>query len=218
MLNKIVDALNQRKDLAGWTVRHLTSRGTQVYAVPNQTEAHRAVGIEQYKIDVLRRTSDAEGREAVGSGNATLLPGGDIESAIKKAELTAGLVANPVHTIPAPAPLPDVPLVDGDLHKDTATVTKTVMEQIQASSSRNPEVHLTGAECFGEIHTTHLVNSGGIDAQQESTEINIEFVLHSQRGDDHMEAFAEMRRRRVADLHVEEEIEKSSFYKKAHRK
>ena len=208
MLNKIVDALNKRSDLAGWTVCHLIRRGTQVYAVPDQTEAQRAVGIEQYQIDVLRRTSAADGKEAVGSGNATLLPGGDIESAIEKAELTAGLVANPVHTIPAPAPLPDVPLVDSDLHKNAAMVTKTVMERIQTSASRNPDVYLTAAECFGEIHTTHLVNSRGIDAEQESTQINIEFVLHSQRGDDHRESFAEMRRRRVADLHIEEEIEK----------
>ena len=36
MLNKIVDALNERSDLAGWTVRHLISRGTQVYAIPNK--------------------------------------------------------------------------------------------------------------------------------------------------------------------------------------
>ena len=208
MLNKIIDALNKRSDFAGWTVRHVTSRGTQVYAVPDKTEAQRAVGIEQYQIDVLRRTSDPDGKEAVGSGNATLLPGGDIESAIENAELTAGLVANPVHTIPAPAPLPDVPLVDSDLQKDAATVTKTVMERIQESASRTPEVYLTAAECFGEIHTTHLVNSRGIDAEEESTEINIEFVLHSQRGDEHMETFTEMGRRRVADLYLEEEIEK----------
>ncbi len=104
MLDKIVDALNKRSDLAGWTVRHLISRGTQVYAVPKQTEAQRAVGIEQYKIDVLRRTTGADGNEAVGSGNTTILPGGDIESAIENAVLTAGLVANPVHTIPCSSP------------------------------------------------------------------------------------------------------------------
>lgn len=208
MLNQIIDALNKRSDLAGWTVRHLNTRGSQVYAVPNQTEAQRDVGIEQYKIDVLRRTSDREGNEAIGSGNATLLPGADIHAAIEKAVLTAGLVANPVHTIPGPASLPDVPLVDTDLQNDPARVTKTLMEQIQSSASRNTDVRLTAAECFSEIHTTHLVNSRGIDAEQEATEIHIEFVLHSQRGDEHTESFAEIGRRRVADLHIEEEIER----------
>jgi predicted Zn-dependent protease len=207
MLDKIVEALNRRSELAGWTVRHLISQGMQVYAVPKQTEAQRAVGIEQYKLDVLRRTTGPDGVEAVGSGNATLLPGGDIESTIEKAVLTSGLVANPVHTIPGPAPLPAVPLVDADLQKDASSVTKKVMEQIQACALQNPGVYLTGAECFGEIHTTHLVNSRGIDAEQEATQVNIEFVLHAKRDDQDVETFVEMRRRRVADLGIEEEME-----------
>lgn len=207
MLNKIMDALHQRSDLAGWTVRHLITRGTQVYAVPNQTEARRKAGIEQYKIDVLLPTSGADGSEAVGSGNASLLPGGDIQAAIEKAVLTASLVANPVHTVPAPAPFPDIPLVDVDLQNDAAAVANAVMERIQAAASRNPNVHLTAAECFGEIQTTRLVNSRGIDAEQEDTRINIEFVLHSQRADREVETFMEMQRRRVADLNVETELE-----------
>jgi predicted Zn-dependent protease len=208
ILNKIIDALNKRSDLGGWTVRHQLVRGSQVYAVPNQTEALREVGIEQYRIDVLRHTSTAEGKEGVGSGNATLLPGGDIESAIERAVLTAGLVANPVHTIPAPAPLPDVPLVDAELQRDPSSVTKALMEQIQAAAATHRDVQLTAAECFGEIHTTHLVNSRELDAEQEATQVNIEFVLHSRRVDTDVESFAEMRRRRVADLEIEHEMER----------
>jgi predicted Zn-dependent protease len=207
MLHNIVDALNKRSDLAGWTVRHVNSQGVQVYAVPNQTEAQRVVGIEQYRIDMLRQTSAPDGTAAVGSGNATLLPGGDIEAAIEKAVLTAGLVANPVHSLPAPAALPDVPLVDADLYEDASSTAKAVMERIQTAASRNPEVQLTAAEYFGEIRTTHLVNSRGIDAEQEATQVNIEFVLRSQRGDRDVESFTEMRRRRVADLQIEGEIE-----------
>jgi predicted Zn-dependent protease len=207
MLNKITETLNTRSDLAGWTVRHLITRGTQVYAVPRQTEAQRAAGVEQYKIDVLLPTKGPDGGEAVGTGNVSLLPGGDIESAIEKAILTARLVANPVHSIPAPAPIPDVPLVDVDLYRDAQTITRGVMERIQASTSEHPDVQLTGAECFGEIHTTHLINSRGIDAEQEETRINIEFVLKSQRGDRDVETFTEIRRRRVGDLEIEAEIE-----------
>lgn len=207
MLKKITGALNKRSDLAGWTVRHLITRGTQVYAVPKETEAQRDVSIEQYKIDILRQTSDREGKEGIGSGNVTVLPGGDVESAIERAVLTAGLVANPVHTLPAPASIPDVPLVDLDLQKDSSNITAAVMEKIQASAPVKSDVYLTAAECFGEIHTTHLVNSRGIDAEQESTQINIEFVLHGQRDGQHVETFVEMRRRRVADLPIETEIE-----------
>jgi predicted Zn-dependent protease len=81
------------------------------------------------------------------------------------------------------------------------------MERIQAAASRNAEVQLTGAECFGEIHSTRLVNSRGLDAEQESTALYLEFVLHSQRGERDMETFTDIRRRRVADLDIEREIE-----------
>jgi PmbA protein len=207
MLNKIIDALNKRGDLAGWTMRHLINRSAQVYAVPNQTEAQRTAGIEQYKVDVLRQTSGPDGNASVGSGNVTLLPGGDINSAIEKAVLTAGLVANPVHTIPGPAPLPDVSLIDANIQKDAAAVAKAAMERIQASASQNKDVHLTAAECFGEVQTTRLVNSRGIEAEQEETRIAIEFVLHSQRGENEVETFTEIRRRRMADLDIEEVME-----------
>ena len=207
MLNKIIDALNKRGDLAGWSVRHIINQSAQVYAVPNQTEAQRSAGIEQYKVDILRHTSGPDGTAAVGSGNATLLPGGDIESAIDKAMLMAGLVANPVHGIPGPAPLPDVPLIDAEIQKDPSAVTKAAMERIQAAASQNPDVHLNAAECFGEIQTTFLVNSRGIEAEQKETRVAIEFVLHSQHGDHEVETFTEFRRRRIADLNIEEEIE-----------
>src|SRR5688572_33320883 len=115
MLNKIVNALKKRSDLAGWTVRHLITRGAQIYAVPGQIESERAVEVERYKIDVLRQNSAPDGTPRMGSGDATILPAGDIEQAIESAALVAGLVSNPVHTLPGPAPLPDIPLSDTDL-------------------------------------------------------------------------------------------------------
>ena len=136
-----------------------------------------------------------------------MLPGGNIESSIENAVLTAGLVANPVYTIPAPAPLPEVPLSDSSIQKDSAAVTKSAMERIQTSASRIQHVHLTAAECFGVIETTLLVNSRGVEAEQEETRIAIEFVLHSQRGDHEVETFTEFRRRRLTDLNIEEEVE-----------
>jgi predicted Zn-dependent protease len=207
MLTKIVDALQGRSDLAGWTVRHLMTHGAQVYAVPDQIESQRLVDVERYKIDVLRQTTRPDGTPGVGSGDVTLLPGGDIEQAIEKAVLTAGLVANPMHSIPGPAPLPDVPLVDTELQRDASAVTREMMERIRRIAGKNTDVHLTAAECFGEVHTTHLVNSRGIDAEQEATHIHIEFVLHSQRDGREVEIFTELGRRRVSDFQFENELE-----------
>lgn len=207
MLNQIVAALKKRSDLAGWTVRHVQTSGAQVYAVPQGIESQRAVDGERYLIDVLRNTSTAEGAPAVGSGDASLLPGENIDHAIDQATLVAGLVANPVHGLPGPAPLPDVPLCDENLQKDASSVMLDVMEGIRTTAAKHPNVRLTAAECFGELHHTHLVNSRGIDAEQESTQIDIEFVLHSQKGDRESETFDAMTRRRAADLDLEVAIE-----------
>ncbi|HET9913127.1 MAG TPA: metallopeptidase TldD-related protein [Anaerolineales bacterium] len=207
MINKIVEALNGRNDLSGWTVRHLRSHGAQVYAVPARIESERLVNLERYKIEVLRQTADATGKETVGSGDITLLPGDDIQAAIDNVMLTAGLVSNPVYTLPTPASLPDVPLVDADLQNDPSTATRNMMERIMTAASKNRDVHLTAAECFGEIHTTHLINSRGIDAEQETTQIHVEFVLHSQRGESDVETFTGIDRRRIEDLNLENAIE-----------
>ena len=212
MLNQIVEALKKRTDLAGWTVRHVRSRGAQVYAVPQGIESQRLVDGERYLIDVLRNASTAEGTPAMGSGDASLLPGDDIERAIDQATLVAGLVANPMYGLPGPSALSDVPLCDIDLQKDATRVMLDVMERMRAAVAKHPHVRMTAAECFGEVHNTHLVNSRGIDVEQESTQVDIELVLHSRKGDRESETFDAMTRRRVADLDLEAVIEDHVHY------
>lgn len=212
MLNKVVDALAKRKDLAGWTVRHVQTREAQIYAVPQGIESKRTVIGERYLIDILRHTTNAEGAPAVGSGNASLLPGEDIIQAIDQATLVAGLVANPVHGLPGPAPLPEVQLCDETLEKDISGSMLEVMERIRAAVARYPDVRLNAAECFGEIRHTRLVNSRGIDAEQQATQIELEFVLHSRKGERESESFDEITRRRIQDLDVESAIEERARY------
>jgi len=212
MLSQIVEALKKRSDLAGWTVRHVRTHEAQVYAVPQGIESQRAVDGERYLIDVLRNTTTAEGTPAVGSGDASLLPGENIDHAIDQATLVAGLVANPVHGLPGPAPLPDVPLCDENLQKDASSVMLDAMERMRTTAAKDPNVRLTAAECFGALHKTHLVNSRGIDVEQESTQIDVEFVLHSEKGHRDSETFDAMTRRRVADLDLEAAIEDRVHY------
>lgn len=212
MLKKIIDTLNGRKDITAWTVRHIVSDGTQMYAVPKQIESQRTTASESYKVDVLCNTSGPDGSSAVGSGDVTLLPGDDIKAAIDKATLVASLVTNPVHSIPKPAPIPEVSLVDEKLKDDPVNVMNELMENIRTTASNDPRVYLTAAECFGDIETTHLVNSHGMDAEQETTSVAIEFVLQAKRDEQETESFVELSRRRIADLHPEAEIEHSATY------
>lgn len=205
MLDKIIAELNARKDLAGWTVRHIVTRGAQVYAVPSGIEAEREVSDEKYRMDVLRNTKSADGSPAMGSGPATLLPGGDIRAAIDEAALVAGLVANPPYSMPGPSPLPNVTLVDKSIKEDAARVCLDTMKKIQEAANF-PDVRLTSAECFAETKATRLVNSNGIDAQQEATHIEIEYVLQSRKGEKNSENQGVINRRRASDLDIKNEV------------
>ena len=90
MFDAITDALQKRTDLLGWTLRHITRRGSQLYAVPGAIEAVRDVTEERYVIDVLRDTT-VPGREpSAGAGNITLLPGADIAAASTLPACTPG--------------------------------------------------------------------------------------------------------------------------------
>ena len=212
MLKKIIDALNAHKDISAWTVRHITTNGAQVYAVPGQIESQRTVGSESYKVDVLRNTKGADGSPAVGSGDVTILPDDDITAAVDQAALVASMVANPVHSIPKPESLPNVLLTDDQIKSDAGIAMKGLMDDIRSTASRIKNVRLTAAECFGDLHTTHLVNSQGIDAEQESTSTSIELVLQSKNDDVETESFAEKGRRRILDIDPITEIEHQSKY------
>lgn len=212
MLDKIISALKARKDLAGWSVRHVASRGAQVYAVGKQVEARRDVDEEKYTIEVLRHTKTADGKPAAGNGDSTVLPGGDIDAAIEQAALMAGLVANPPYEMPAESALPDTLLVDTEVEVDSLSALNTLMDRMRDSAAKHSDVELTSAEGFASEERTHLVNSRGIDAEQKATEVEVEFVLQSRKGDRNSETQREMTRRRVVDLNLENEVELRAQY------
>jgi predicted Zn-dependent protease len=206
MLKKITDILNSRQDVKAWTVRHIITDGVQIYAVPEHIEAQRMAGSERYSIDILRETTAPDGSAAVGSGVITILPGDDITGAVEQIALNASLVANPVYSIPESNSLPDVPLVDKALWDDPAASVAGLMDEMRSTAAKDKKVQLTAAECFGEKNTTHIVNSRGLDAQQESTSVMIEYVLQAKKGEIETESMTEMTRRRVEDMQASQEI------------
>jgi predicted Zn-dependent protease len=212
MLDKIVQALKARSELTGWSVRHLITREAQVYLVGQKMEAQRTVADERYRIEVFRQTTGPDGTPGMGVGEISLLPDGDVQASIDKASLVAGLVCNPMHSLPAPAALPDVPLLDEALKKDSLGTLKQATDDMLAAASRHNDVRLTSAEGFAELNTIHHVNSRGVDAEQEMTSVNLEFVLQSKQGDKEVETFREFGRRRAADLNIEAEVERNARF------
>jgi predicted Zn-dependent protease len=212
MLNEIIAALKSRTELQGWTVRQIVSRGAQLYAIPDGVEARRSVSSERYLVDVLRQTASPDGNPASGSANATLLPGDDISKALDTVTIMAGLVHNPPYTPPAPAPLPDVPLADSTIQRDTATTLDGLLERLRSAVAAESGVRLNAAELFGDELTVHLCNSRGIDASQTMTQLAMEWVLTARDGEREVESFVETTRRRVADLDIEGDVTRNAEY------
>ena len=207
MIEKIIAALKERKELVGWSVRHTVTREAQVYLIGKRVEAQRLAGEENFRVEVFRQNEGG-----MGAGENTFLPGDDIQAAIDKATLVAGMVANPVHSLPRPAALPDVPLLDPEIQRDPLGALDRLMQDMLDAGASLDDVRLTSGEGFAGVTSIHHVNSNGVDAEQEMSNVNAEFVLQSKRGDREVESFREFGRRRIDDMHIREDVAENARF------
>jgi len=217
IFDAITDALQKRTDLLGWTLRHITRRGSQLYAVPGAIEAVRDVAEDRYVIDVLADTTIPGREPSAGAGNVTLLPDADvaaaaIDAAIDSASLHARLVHNPPYGLPGRSSLPEVPLLDEALCRDMAGALVALHQELEDAVRSEAGVRMTAAELFAEEKSIRLRNSRGIDANQRGTSLEVEWVLLARDGNsgDEVETFVEMQRRRLADLNLQEVVAERS--------
>ena len=205
MLNKIIKTISGNPAIKAWIIRHETTHGFQQYELKDSTESQREVNSELYTVDVLCDSENSEGKPGSGLGTVSLLPAADINSALEKAVLTAQLVHNEPYDFAEPASIPDIELADHDYLEDPAGKIQGVINTLKETTGAFPHVRLTAAECFGQEKTTHLVSSKGLDANQKETEIYLEWVYIGGSGDDEVESLANISRRRIADLNLNEE-------------
>jgi len=212
MFDSIVKSLKARKDLKAWTVRQVDTKSTQLYAVPSGVEAVRQVVGERYIVEVLRENRSPEGEITCGSGIVTLLPGEDIGPALDTAALMASLVHNPTYGIPGPSPIPEVPLVDGQLQREPHAALEDLHTQLRQSVGEIAGVRLTAAEMDAHEETTRLVNSRGMDAEQTLTSLAIEWVTIAGTRGQETETFIEFTRRRIGDLALAQQTKRFAQY------
>lgn len=102
--------------------------------------------------------------------------------------------------------MPDVPLLDESIKRDPLGALDKVTQELLAAGARLDDMRMTSAEAFADVTSIHHVNSRGVDAEQEMSDVSLEFVLQSHKGDRNVETFREWGRRRVSDLHIEDEV------------
>lgn len=212
MLKRIQKALENHPAIKAWIIRQETSRSSQQYDLKDRSEAIREVNTELYTVDVLCDSADSEGKTSSGLGTVSILPGGEIKSALEKAVLTAQLVHNEPYDFADPAAIPEVELLDPAYQKDPEGELGKILATLKETSKAYPHVRLTAAECFGQERETHLISSKGIDASQTATNIYLQWVYIGGEGQDEVETFAEIQRRRISDLTLEEEASMRAQY------
>lgn len=205
MLEKIKNALDKNQDIKAWIIRHDQINSSQQYDHKSGTESIRQVGSEVYSVDVLCDSLDTQGNPSSGLGSVSLLPGGEIDQALEKAVLTAKLVHNQPYDFAEPSPIPTLELIDQEYLKDPAGNLQGVLDSLKDATKDYPHVRLTAAEIFGQEKEIHLVSSKGIDTSQNITEIYVQWVYIGGTGDEEVETFAEIYRRRITDLQLEVE-------------
>ena len=212
MLEKIKHTLETNAEIKSWNISHEITNGSQIYDIGKTREAIRQVSTERYKVDVLCDSLNGEGEPSSGVGTVTLLPGGEIQDAIEQAVLTAKLVHNQPFDFTEPGDMPKVELADPEFLKDPKGALDNTISTIMEISSLIPGVRISAAECFGQERQTHLLSSKGIDANQNDTEIYIQWVVIAGTGEDEVESFAEIYSRRLADLNLEDEVKRRAQY------
>ena len=205
MIGKIQKALKKNSAIKAWTIRHEMSNGRQQYEIKDSTEATRDVATELFTVDVLCDSENAAGEMGSGLGTVSLLPEGDIDEALEKAVMTAKLVHNQPYDFIEPTSIPELELADKDYIKDPEGGIQAILDSLKETTTKFSHVRMTAAECFGEEKTTHLVSSKGIDASQTTTQIYLQWVYLGGSGEDEVETFSEIHRRRVVDLDIAEE-------------
>jgi PmbA protein len=212
MFEKIRRAISSHDHIQDWNIRRVRTREFQQYELRESTEAFRTAVDEKYLIEVLRENRSASGELTVGLGSAPLLTEAEIEGAVQQAYLTAGLVHNPPYQFPFPEEPPEVPLVDQALLDQPKQALEELINELKVKTGEHPEIRLSAAEGFGTVVETRLISSRGIDVEQTATNIYLQWVFMSGEGEQEVESFVELSRRRLTDLDLAGEVDRRAGY------
>ncbi|KEO83918.1 metallopeptidase TldD-related protein [Tumebacillus flagellatus] len=216
LITELIEKLNGHPEVSQWSVVQEEKREWQHYLIQKRPEATREVTQEFYKVTLYHTHPHPSGEgSAIGFSTITLtdsdLP--NLDEKIQEGLLSAAITNNEPWTLPAPAPYPDVPLVDDiTLENPFGALEQFTAELFQAVDGEEG-VRLSAAEMFFEEKTSRFYNKEGIEAEQRETSFLLEVVLLAKNGDsDEMEHWFVEKRRRIHDLNIAELIAVNAQY------
>jgi predicted Zn-dependent protease len=211
MIHQLIDILESDDRISGWQVRELHKRSTQLFINKEREEGRRSVESLVYEVEILvtRKVAvpDSKNKRWVtGNARALVAPGalGRFKSDLETLLASANLVFNQKYQMTeVQGVVPRVELADPALWADPEGVLEQGLVQVRQAAERERGVRLVAAEFFGDRLRTRYFNSQGVNCLFESTLLSGEFCLLAQAPQGESEVFRAFKRRRLADLGLE---------------
>ncbi|HEU5370053.1 MAG TPA: hypothetical protein VFU69_16400, partial [Ktedonobacterales bacterium] len=220
-LEIVAQELQQQSGVSDWQAQRLIQHSAQRFLISNQTETQRLVATEQVQACIYN-DHPSHATQARGATSRILLPEeiadqARLQQALEEAVYIAGLTDNPPYTLPTPplAGYPAVATVDAALAaSDEArlAVLSELSERLQAAVAAEPGIRLSSAELFATASEITLRSSRSIAASRSETEIFCDLVLLASDGTQTAEYHVMPLQRRLADLNIEEVVQRSAGY------
>ncbi|HEU0025962.1 MAG TPA: metallopeptidase TldD-related protein [Ktedonobacterales bacterium] len=210
----LADALRVTPGVDGWQTAVTRREEAQLYLIGAREEARRIVADERASVTVHNLHAphaEAEGAgQALGMTTFTALPGeladpAALSARLREGALMASLTDNQPFTLPGEPRegYPRVETSDPELAGDMTQALERAARQLQAALARSPGLRMGSAELFATRAHETLRTSAGVSATQASTSVFFDLILLAGEGSQAAEFHAELRRRRLRDLHFE---------------
>lgn len=213
----LADALRATPGVDGWQAAVTQREEAQLYLIGDREESRRVVTDERASVTVYNLHSPHGGAEgasqALGMTTFTALPGELADQAalaarLRDGALMASLTDNQPFTLPGEPHegYPEVETADPELVGDMTLALARAAQQLKRALERSPGVRMGSAELFATRTRETLRTSAGVNAAQASTSVFFDLILLAGEGRHAAEFHAELRRRRLRDLHFERTV------------
>ncbi len=204
---KIKEIIEDRIQPTAWEIRRLRKKSYQRYFIFTDQEALRAVESENFLVTLYKQHQRGE-QTVLGELTVAVGEGDDIRERIEGAWEMAGLVANPVFTLPGKGLLyGTVNASDVEMKEHPLFYLDKIRDD--AIKTTRTGVKVSSAEVFLEFKEEEIWNSNGLEQEREESEILVETVLLAEQGEGFGgESWCWKQGRFYADLNLRAELDK----------
>ncbi|MDP2992980.1 MAG: metallopeptidase TldD-related protein, partial [Deltaproteobacteria bacterium] len=210
LLSEIADYLSSVKELTAWEVTQLKRRESQLYTIFQDVENIREVTSEEFQVRIYL-TYERNAQSFMGESSFVLTGDDLLRPKIKSALEMARLIANQPFSLPEPgSAYPAVKTFDAKVASDPAYFLEQIHGELITFSY--PGIELSSSEIFMAESTYTLLNSTGLRASREETEIMLDFVFLAKNKDKEGEIECLKRCRLYDDLNLAPTLNQYAAY------